>query len=112
MARAAERRARRGAGQRGFREDQETFAVAAASKARFDAVMKAAAKQGLLAEKSSRISCRISPLMVEQAKKQTGIERDSDLIEFALAMVALKDDFPEVSRRSRGKVDPDLKLEY
>jgi hypothetical protein len=103
---------RRSTRQRGFREDPEAFAVAAASKARFDAVMKAAAKQGLLGEKSSRIGGRISPVLVEQAKKQTGIERDSDLIEFALAMLALKDDFPEVAKRSRGKVDPDLKLEY
>ena len=43
------------------------------SKARFEAVMKAAERSGLLSEKSSRIGGRISPALIEQAKKQTGI---------------------------------------
>jgi hypothetical protein len=49
---------------------------------------------------------------VRQAKQQTGIDTDTDLIEFALASVALEDDFSEVFRKSRGKVDPDLKLGF
>ena len=74
--------------------------------------MKAAESSGLLGEKSGRISGRVNRALIEQAKKQTGIESDTDLIEFALATVALRDDFVEVFRRSRGKVDRDLKLEY
>lgn len=101
-----------GGRRRGFAESPERFAFAAASKARFEAVMEAAERSGLLQEKSGRISGRISPALLAQAKKQTGIERDSDLIEFALATVALRDDFPEVFRRSRGKVDANLKLGY
>ena len=50
--------------------------------------------------------------LIQRAKKQTGIVRDTDLIEFALATVALEDDFAEVFRRSRRKVDRDLKLGY
>jgi hypothetical protein len=80
--------------------------------ARFEAVMKAAERSGLLNDKHSRIAGRVSPALVEQAKKQTGIEADSDLIAFALASVALEDRFAEVFKESRGKVPADLKLGY
>ena len=81
-------------------------------KIRFEAVMKAAERSGLLNEKSSRIGGRVSRALVEQAKRQTGIETDTDLIEFALASVALEDKFAEVFKESRGKVGPDLKLGF
>jgi hypothetical protein len=84
----------------------------AVSKARFEAVMRAAEHSGLLREKSGRIGGRVSPALVRQAKRQTGIETDSDLIEFALATVALEDDFAEAFKKSRGKVDSKLKLGF
>lgn len=82
------------------------------SKVRFEAVMRAAEQSGLLSEKGSRIGGRVSPTLVRQAKRQTGIETDTDLIEFALATVALEDNFAEVFKESRGKVDPTLKLGF
>ena len=82
------------------------------SGARFEAVMRAAEQSGLLSEKSSRIGGRVSPALVRQAKRQTGIETDTDLIEFALASVALEDNFAEAFKESRGKVDPKLKLGF
>lgn len=82
------------------------------SKARFEAVMKAAEQSGLLGEKSKRIGGRISPALIEQAKKHTGIETDTDLIEFALANVALDDNFGTTFRKTQGTVDPDLKLGF
>jgi hypothetical protein len=82
------------------------------SKVRFEAVMRAAEQSGLLGEKGSRIGGRVSPALVRQAKRQTGIDTDTDLIEFALATVALEDDFAEVFKESRGKVDPALKLGF
>ncbi len=82
------------------------------SKAQVTAVLLAAEKSGLLREKSSRIGGRISPALIKKAKKQTGIETDTDLIEFALANVALEDNFAEVFKTSRGKVDPALKLGF
>jgi hypothetical protein len=82
------------------------------SRARFDAVMRAAEQSGLLNEKSGRIGGRVSPALVTQAKRQTGIETDTDLIEFALATVALEDNFAEAFKASRGKVDPKLKLGF
>jgi hypothetical protein len=82
------------------------------SKARFEAVMQAAEQSGLLSEKSGRISGRVSPALVKQAKRRTGIETDTDLIEFALATVALEDNFAETFKASRGKIDPELKLGF
>jgi hypothetical protein len=82
------------------------------SKARFEAVMRAAKKSGLLNEKGGRIGGRVSPALVRQAKRQTGIETDTDLIEFALATVALEDNFADVFKESRGKIDPKLKLGF
>ncbi len=79
---------------------------------RFRAVMKAAKESGLLEEKSTRIGGRTSAELIAQAKQQTGIEADTDLIEFALANVALKDDFAETFRKTRGTVDPTLKLGF
>ncbi len=74
--------------------------------------MAAAENSGLLGEKSARIGGRISPVLVERAKKQTGIEAGTELIEFALANVALDDDFATTFRKTRGTVDPSLKLGF
>src|SRR5262252_7484893 len=81
-------------------------------KARFEAVMRAAEQSGLLREKSSRIGGRVSSALVRQAKRQTGIETDTDLIEFALATVALEDNFAEAFKEARGRVDLELKLGF
>jgi hypothetical protein len=80
--------------------------------AQVGAVMAAAHRSGLLQEKSGRIGGRVSPALVEQAKARTGIETDTDLIEFALANIALEDKFSESFKAVRGKVDPDLKLGF
>jgi hypothetical protein len=47
----------------------------------------------------------VSPALIKQAKRQTGIEADTDLIEFALAPVALEDNFAETFEDGRDKVD-------
>lgn len=82
------------------------------SRARFESVMAAAERSGLLRDKSSRIGVRVSPKLVAEAKRLTGIEADTELIEFALASIALEDDFLRVFDEIEGTVDPDLKLGY
>lgn len=77
-----------------------------------EAVMAAAERSGLLHEKGGRIGGRVSPALVRRAKAQTGIQTDTDLIEFALASVALEDRFAESFKAVRGTVDPDLKLGF
>lgn len=81
-------------------------------KKRVDAVVEAAKQTGLIGEKSGRIGGRVSPALVEEAKKLTGLQSDTDLLEFALANVALKDDFPENFRKLKSSVDPALDLEF
>lgn len=82
------------------------------TKDRVEAVMRAAAQSGLLSEKGGRIGGRVSSALIRQAKRQTGIKTDTDLIEFALATVALEDNFAETFKASRGKVDSTLKLGF
>jgi hypothetical protein len=103
--------ARRVAAKEAFERDSLTGQLSA-GQGRFDAVMKAAERSGLLTEKSSRIAGRVSPTLVEQAKKRTGIAADTDLIAFALANVALEDDFPDAFKDARGKIDAGLKLGF
>ncbi len=74
--------------------------------------MRAAERSGLMGGKTGRIGGRVSPALVEQAKRQSGIETDTDLIAFALATIALEDGFAEAFKASRGTVDPDLKLGF
>jgi hypothetical protein len=80
--------------------------------ARVEAVIEAAERSGLLNEKNSRIGGRVSRTLIDQAKRRTGIGADTDLIEFALASIALEDRFAEIFREARGKVDPDIKLGF
>jgi hypothetical protein len=77
-----------------------------------EAVIAAARRSGLLLEKDGRIGGRVSHALVERAKARTGIETDTDLIEFALANIALEDRFAESFKAVRGKVDADLKLGF
>ncbi|WP_245315826.1 hypothetical protein [Bradyrhizobium neotropicale] len=100
-----------GLGQKALHREATTGRLVV-SKARFEAVMQAAERSGLLNEKGGRIGGRVSPALIRQAKRQTGIKTDTDLIEFALATVALEDDFADVFRESRGKVAPNLKLGF
>jgi len=83
-----------------------------APSSRVGAVLDAAERSGLLHEKSGRIGGRVSLELVKRAKARTGITTDTDLIEFALANVALEDRFAESFKAVRGTVDPDLKLGF
>jgi hypothetical protein len=86
--------------------------VAIEPGAQVEAVMAAAQRSGLLHGKSGRIGGRVSPALVERAKARTGIAADTDLIEFALANIALEDRFAETFKAARSAVDPDLTLGF
>jgi hypothetical protein len=104
--------ARPARGDRGQSESVRRAGKSEVGKMRFRAIMQAAEQSGLLAGKDSRIASRVSPALVRQAKQRTGIETDTDLIEYALASVALEDEFAETFRKARGTVDPRLKLGF
>jgi hypothetical protein len=63
-------------------------------------------------KKNRRIDVRTSAALLAVAKKRTGIESNSELIRFALAKLVHDDDFSGVFKKSRGKVDPSLKLGF
>ncbi|WP_205686816.1 hypothetical protein [Caulobacter flavus] len=79
---------------------------------RVEAVMNSAQRSGLLADKDGRIGGRLSAALIEQAKANTGIATDTELLEFALASLALEDRFAEAFEAVGGTVDPDLKLGF
>jgi hypothetical protein len=74
--------------------------------------MARAEQSGLLNEKNGRIAGRVSSDLVKKAKARTGLASDTELVEFALANIALEDDFAEAFRAAKGTVDPKLKLGY
>lgn len=80
--------------------------------ARINAVLQRAEESGLRAEKTGRIAGRVSADLIKQAKARTGLTSDTELVEFALANVALEDNFAETFRKTRGTVDPTLKLGF
>lgn len=72
------------------------------------AVMHAAADEGLTVSKDGRIAGRVSSELIAKAKEKTGITSDTELLEFALANVAVEDKFADAFHAVRGTVDPDL----
>jgi predicted RNA-binding protein YlqC (UPF0109 family) len=79
---------------------------------RRNAVLETAKDAGLLAGKSGRIAGRIRKHLVDAAKARSGIKSDTELLEYALARVALEDDFGQKLIAREGRVSRDLDLEF
>ncbi|PWB83545.1 MAG: hypothetical protein C3F11_06045 [Methylocystaceae bacterium] len=75
------------------------------------AVMDTARELGLLGGENGRIGGRIRRDLVAAAKKKSGIASDTELLEYALAKVALEDDFGTKLVRRKGRIAQDLDLE-
>src|SRR3981189_1256418 len=76
-------------------------------------VMAIAEVQGLLrGERDQVVRGRMPKALVAQAKKRTGIISDTDLIELALANIAVADDYPEWLLARRGTIDHEAGLEF
>ena len=76
------------------------------------AVLETAKDVGLLAGVRGRIAGRIRKQLVDAAKARSGIRSDTDLLEYALARVALEDDFGPKLIAREGRVPPDIDLEF
>jgi hypothetical protein len=85
---------------------------ATAATGKFGALLERARAHGLLANKTARIGGRVNPALIEKAKRMSGVGTDSDLIELALANLAVEDDFPRAFAEARGKIDRDLDLDF
>jgi len=76
------------------------------------AVLESAKDAGLLAGARSRIAGRIRKQLVDAAKARSGIKSDTELLEYALARVALEDDFARKLIARAGRVPRDIDLEF
>lgn len=76
------------------------------------AVIDTVRELGLLRGENSRIGGRIRHDLLAAAKKKSGIESDTELLEYALARVALEDDFGTKLVRRKGRIAQDLNLEF
>jgi len=85
----------------------------AVSSRRLGDALSIAAQQGLLSgPRTLTVRGRMPLLLVEQAKKKTGIQSDSKLIETALASIVAADDYADWLLAQRGTVSKDLDLEF
>jgi hypothetical protein len=85
----------------------------AASSRRLDDALAIAGQQGLLSGgRTLTLRGRMPSLLVEQAKKKTGIQSDSKLIEAALANIVAADEYADWLLAQRGTVSKDLDLEF
>lgn len=81
-------------------------------ESRHSATLDQARAAGLLGgAKNARIAGRVSAKLVAAAKKRAGIKSDTDVIEIALATLALEDEFGARLVRRKGSVSKDLELD-
>ena len=76
-------------------------------------VMGIAEQEGLLrGERTQVVRGRMPPALVARAKNRTGIASDTDLIEVALANIAVADDYTDWLLSQRGTVPTGVDLEF
>jgi hypothetical protein len=79
--------------------------------ARRRSVVAAAKAAGLLTGENSPLGARVPHRLVTQAKERSGISSTTDLVEYALAKVALEDDFGSKLVARKGTIPADITLE-
>ncbi len=85
----------------------------AVSSRRLDDALSIAEQQGLLTGgRTLTLRGRMPSRLVEQAKKKTGIQSDSKLIEAALVNIVVEDEYADWLLAQRGTVSKDLDLEF
>jgi hypothetical protein len=76
------------------------------------ATLESARAAGLLgAAKNARVAGRVSATLVAAAKRSAGLSSDSEVIEIALAKLALEDDFGAKLVRNKGSIPRELDIE-
>ena len=76
-------------------------------------VMIIAEREGLLrGERTEVVRGRMPEALVARAKKRTGINSNTVLIQVALANIAVEDDYADWLLSRRGTVSPEADLEF
>lgn len=79
---------------------------------RRDKVVAAAQAAGLLQGVRNAIGARLPQPLIDAARAKTGLTSTTDIVEYALAKVALEDDFGAKLGARRGRVPKELDLEF
>ena len=79
--------------------------------ARRRSVVAMAKAEGLFAGDNIELGARVPRRLVDRAKERAGISSTTDLIEYALAKVALEDDFGGKFVARKGSIPADIKLD-
>lgn len=76
-------------------------------------VKRIAEAKGLIRKggKNRMVTARMTEELLAAAKQQTGIKSDSELVEMAVASLAVGPDFGEWLLAQRGTLDKDFKIE-
>lgn len=82
------------------------------AEVRREAVSRAAQSAGFLEGQTSRVQARITQTLLAAAKARSGITSDTELLEYALARVAIEDDFGPKLLALKGTVPSDIDLEF
>jgi hypothetical protein len=91
---------------------QETQSLPVQASLRRRTVIDTARQLGLLEGENGRIGGRIRRDLIAAAKEKSGIAADTELLEYALAKVALEDDYGAKLVRRKGRVARDIDLEF
>jgi hypothetical protein len=75
-------------------------------------VLAVAEKAGWLAGERGAIGARTPKRLLEAAKLKSGLERTTDVVEYALAKVAIEDDFGPRLLTRKGRVPRDIDLDF
>ena len=75
-------------------------------------VIETAKAAGLLAGPKNPLGARVPQHLLKAAKTKSGISSNTDLVEYALAKVALEDDFGAWLVARKGSISPDLDLDF
>ena len=76
-------------------------------------IMAIAEKEGLLqGDRTQVVRGRMPEALVARAKKRTGLDSDTALLELALANIAVEDDYADWLLSRRGTVSREADLEF
>ncbi|WP_428485424.1 hypothetical protein [Rhodopila sp.] len=79
-----------------------------------DKVLDVARSEGFIpkSDKDAKVSGRVHRSLLDAAKQRTGLTSETVLLEYALAKVAIEDNFSDQFARLRGSVSKDVELEF
>ena len=75
-------------------------------------ILETARRAGLLSGTRGYVAGRIHRRLIVVAKARSGITSDTELLEYALARVALEDDFGYTLAAREGRVPRDFNIEF